>query len=231
MPRTRSTILALALVLAGGVAWAQPLFELEDDGRTFLYRARPGDHPGRIAQMFGIPSEDVPALLRDNGIRDDTQISSGFVYRVPNAAARALADEVDALRAERGRLADAAADAERRAAAAAREARIDRETAARVSERAARGARLERLWPFLQAALLVLVLAAGGALLVARTAVARQRQAERYAKTLAAELEERRKTGLAERQEAARRILDLEQRVRTLESRAAPARTATTRAT
>src|SRR5262245_36637578 len=98
MSRTRPTILVLALIAAATVARAEPLFELEDGGRTFLYRARPGDHPGRVAEMFGIPVEDVPALLRSNGIKDDTQIGSGFVYRVPNHAARELATQLEAVR-------------------------------------------------------------------------------------------------------------------------------------
>jgi hypothetical protein len=63
MPRIRRTIVALALIAAATVARAEPLFELEAGGQTFLYRARPGDHPGRVAEMFGIPAEGVPALL------------------------------------------------------------------------------------------------------------------------------------------------------------------------
>lgn len=226
MPPTGFLIVALLAV--SGLAHAQPLFELGDGGRTFLYRARPGDHPGRVAQMFGIPSEDVPRLLRDNGIRDDTQISAGFVYRIPNQAARELADEVETLRAERDRLARDAAAATKRAAAVAREARAERDAAAAARARTERSARLEAMWPFMQAALVVLAVVAIGAALLARNAVRRQSQAERYAKTLSAELEDRRKANLAERQESARRILDLEQRIRTLESQVAPHRPATT---
>jgi hypothetical protein len=231
MPCTRPTIVVLALVAAATVARAEPLFELEDGGQTFLYRARPGDHPGRVAEMFGIPADGVPALLKSNGIKDDTQIGSGFVYRVPNFAARALASQLDDLRGERDRLAAEAATSAHRADAAAREARADRDAASAATARAARSQRLERLWPFMQLALVLLAITAAAVFTVARTAVSRQRQADRYAKTLATELEDRRKASMAERQESARHVLDLEQRIRTLESQVAPRRPATTTTT
>ncbi len=224
----RTTIVALALVAAATVARAEPLFELEEDGQTFLYRARPGDHPGRVAEMFRIPIEGIPALLKSNGITDDTTVGSGFVYRLPNVAARELGTQLEGLRSERDRLATEAAAARRRAAAVAREARADRDAAATATARAQRSQRLDSLWPFMQLALVLLVVTAAAAFVVARNAVSRQRQAERYAKTLATELDERRKASMAERQEAARRVLDLEQRIRTLESQVAPRRPATT---
>jgi len=228
MPLARLTIVALALVAAATIARAEPLFELEDGGQTFLYRARPGDHPGRVAEMFGIPTDGVPALLKSNGIKDDTQVGSGFVYRVPNFAARELASQLDGLRSERDRLAADAAAATRRAAAAAREARTDRDAASTAVARAERSQRLESLWPFMQLALVLLAITAAAVFAVARGAVSRQRQAERYAKTLATELEDRRKASMTERQESGRRVLDLEQRIRTLEAQVAPRRPATT---
>ena len=228
MSRTLPTIVALALIAAATVARAEPLFELEDGGQTFLYRARPGDHPGRVAEMFGIPADGVPALLRSNGIKDDTQVGSGFVYRVPNNAARELASQLDELRRERDRLAADAAGATRRTTAIAREARADRDTAVAASARAERSQRLESLWPYMKLALVLLAITAAAAFAVARSGVSRQRQAERYARTLSTELEERRKTSMAERQESARRVLDLEQRIRMLEAQTAPRRPATT---
>ena len=224
----RTTIVALALVAAATVTRAEPLFELEEGGQTFLYRARPGDHPGRVAEMFGIPAEGVPALLKSNGITDATTVGSGFVYRVPNAAARELATQLEGLRSERDRLAKDAAAANERASTAARDASDARDTAADATAHAARSQRLETLWPWMMLALVLLVVLAAGAVTVARGAVSRQRQAERYAKTLATELEERRKASMAERQESARRTLDLEQRIRTLETQLAPRRPATT---
>jgi len=224
----RTTIVALALVAAVTVARAEPLFELEEGGKTFRYRARPGDHPGRVAEMFGIPADDVPALLKSNGIADATAVGSGFVYRVPNVAARELATQLEGLRSERDRLAKEAAAASERASAVASEASDARDAAAAATARAQRSQRLESLWPYMELTLVLLALAAAAAFVVARGAVSRQRQAERYAKTLATELEERRKASMAERQESARRALDLEQRIRTLESQLAPRRPATT---
>ena len=224
----RTTIVVLALVAAVTVARAEPLFELEEGGQTFLYRARPGDHPGRVAEMFGIPVDDVPALLRSNGIKDDTAVGSGFVYRVPNVAARELATQLETLRSERDRFAKEAATSGERASNAAREAKDASDTAADATARAARSQRLETLWPWMVLALVLLVVLAAAAFTVARGAVSRQRQAERYAKTLATELEDRRKASMAERQESARRTLDLEQRIRTLETQLAPRRPATT---
>ena len=53
-------------------------------------------------------------------------------------------------------------------------------------------------------------------------ALRRRAEAERYTRSLANELEEKRKAALAERQESARHILDLEQRIRTLEAKLGP---------
>jgi hypothetical protein len=54
----------------------------------------------------------------------------------------------------------------------------------------------------------------------AMAAIARRRElgATRYARSMAHELEEKRRSGLLERQESARRIVDLEARVRQLEA-------------
>src|ERR1043166_7391093 len=100
MPRRFRSLLpfvALILVAGAGPAFGEPLFALTDDGRTFLYRARPGDIPSAVAEMFGIPSHDIPAFLAANGITDPTRVGAGFTYRIPNAAARALGEQADAL--------------------------------------------------------------------------------------------------------------------------------------
>src|SRR5436309_13631663 len=88
---------AAAFLLAVGSAAAEPLFTLAEDGRTFLYRARPGDHPTAVAEMFGIPSRDLPTFLAANGITDPTRVGAGFTYRIPNTAARVLGEQADAL--------------------------------------------------------------------------------------------------------------------------------------
>ena len=213
---------AAAFLLAVGSAAAEPLFTLSEDGKTFLYRARPGDHPGVVAEMFGIPTRDVPAFLAANGISDATKVAAGFEYRIPNAAARALAERAAALEADNARLKRAAGDekaASERLAHAAEDARAEKALA---ESRATRLAGLERLWPWAKAALTLLLAAAAGAFYTAVAALRRRTEAEGYARSLANDLEEKRKTTLAERQESARHILDLEQRIRTLEAKLGP---------
>src|SRR5213596_576675 len=102
--RKQVRFLAAVFFLTVGSAAAEPLFTLSEDGKTFLYRARPGDHPGGVAEMFGISQRDVPAFLAANGISDATRVGAGFVYRIPNAAARALGDRTATLEAENARL-------------------------------------------------------------------------------------------------------------------------------
>jgi hypothetical protein len=220
--RTLVTLLATTLLLGTRLAAAEALFTLSDGGKTFLYRARPGAHPSAVAEMFGIPPRDVPAFLAANGISDPTRVGAGFVYRVPNAAVSALTEQVTTLGADNARLkrADDEGRAENgRLARAAEEARAARAVA---EERVARDARLERLWPWVQIVLILLLALAAGALYTAVAAMRRRSEAERYARALANELEEKRRATLGERQESARRILDLEQRVRSLEAQLGP---------
>ena len=211
-----------AVLLLAVESGAEPLFTLSEDGKTFLYRARPGDHPGVVAEMFGIPARDLPAFLAANGISDSTKVAAGFEYRIPNAAARALAERAAALEADNARLKRAAGDekaASERLAHAAEDARAEKALA---ESRATRLAGLERLWPWAKAALTLLLAAAAGAFYTAVAALRRRTEAEGYARSLANDLEEKRKTTLAERQESARHILDLEQRIRTLEAKLGP---------
>ena len=225
MPQSRPKrrfFAAAILLLAVGPGAAEPLFTLSEDGKTFLYRARPGDHPGVVAEMFGIPARDLPAFLAANGISDSTKVAAGFEYRIPNAAARALAERAAALEADNARLKRAAGDekaASERLAHAAEDARAEKALA---ESRATRLAGLERLWPWAKAALTLLLAAAAGAFYTAVAALRRRTEAEGYARSLANDLEEKRKTTLAERQESARHILDLEQRIRTLEAKLGP---------
>src|ERR1043166_6635724 len=103
MPQSRPKrrfFAAAILHLAVGSGAAEPLFTLSEDGKTFLYKARPGDHPGIVAEMFGIPARDVPAFLAANHITDPTRVGAGFTYRIPNAAAQGLADRVATLEQE-----------------------------------------------------------------------------------------------------------------------------------
>lgn len=216
------TLLVTALLLGARLAAAERLFTLSDDGKAFLYRARPGDHPAAVAEMFGIPPHDVPAFLAANGIADPTRVGAGFVYHVPNLVVSTLTEQVGTLEAENTRLKLAAAEGRtesERLARAAEEARVARTAA---EERSARAAYLERLWPWAQGTLLVLLALTAGSLYTAVAAMHRRGEAERYARALANELEEKRKAALSERQESARRVLDLEQRVRSLEAQLGP---------
>jgi len=226
MPHARHTLIALLVLcgIAGGrpAIAAEPVFTLSEDGGTFLYRARPGDLPSTVAEMFGIPSQDVPAFLSANGIKDPTRVGTGFVYRIPNAAARALAERKTALEQDNARLGRALADEKERTKTLGRTADEAKAAATDAEERAAHLARMETFWPWLQAALVVLVLVAAGAAYTAFAAMRRQAQSEVYARTLAKDVDEKRKVALAERQESARRILDLENRLRTAEAQLRP---------
>jgi len=220
--RERISLLAAILLFAVGPAAAEPLFTLSEDGKTFLYPARPGDHPGGVAEMFGISQRDVPAFLAANGISDATRVGAGFVYRIPNAAARALAERTATLEAENASLKRIAGEQRAETERLGRAAEEARAESAVAQARAARLERLGRLWPWAKAALALLLAAAGGALYTAAAALRRRTEAERYARSLANELEEKRKAVLAERQESARHVLDLEQHIRTLESKLGP---------
>ena len=220
--RKHVTFLAAVLLLAGASVAAAPLFTLSEDGKTFLYRAGPGDLPGVVAKMFGIAPRDVPAFLAANGISDAKKVGPGFVYHIPNAAARALAERTAVLEAENARLTRAAGDEQAKAERLAREAEDARAEKTLAESRVTRLERLERLWPWVKATLGLLIAAAAGALYTGVAALRRQTAAERYARSLAVELEEKRKAALAERQESARHVLDLEQRIRTLEAALGP---------
>ncbi|TMA39664.1 MAG: hypothetical protein E6J75_08865 [Deltaproteobacteria bacterium] len=199
-----------------------PLFTAEDGGRTFVYHSRPGDRPSGVATMFGIPPNDLPAFLAANGISDPTRVASGFVYHIPNAAARELSDRVGALERDNARLTRALSEAAERSEALTKETRQARESAAAAEARATRLANAERWWLTAQVLIVLLVLALGATVALAVAAVRRQRQAERFARTLAHELEEKRKVALAERQESGRRILELETKQKELESKLGP---------
>jgi hypothetical protein len=224
MPRLHPSlgVLAAALLLTAAPVGADRLFTLSADGTAFLYPARPGDHPTAVALMFGLTEEDIPGFLAANGITDPTRVGAGFVYRIPNRAAEKLAAQVGTLESENLRLTREARESSTHIRSLERETREAHAGAAAAESQAARDSRLESLWPIAQAALVVLLLIATGAVAVATAAVRRHRRADRYARGLALELEEKRRTALAERQESSRRILDLENRVRTLEGQIGP---------
>jgi len=213
---------ASVLFLAGASAAEAPLFTTEDSGRTFVYHSRPGDRPSSVAAMFGISPNDLPGFLAANGISDPTRVSSNFVYRIPNGAARELSDRVTALERDNARLTRALGEAAERGDTLTKEAQRASQTAAAAEARATRLANAERWWLTAQILIVLLVLALAGTLAVTVAALRRQRQAERFARTLAHEGEEKRRTTLAERQESGRRILELESKVKELESKLGP---------
>lgn len=214
----RTSVGLIVLLAAGGPAAGAPLFSLEDGGRTFVYRARPGDHPSGVAEMFGVPQEALDALLTANGIGDPSRIPAGFAYRIPNP----VVVRTEALEAERARLARETVELRSRAETAEREAASARATAAAAETRAEGLAVWAARWPALRALVVFLALGLGAAVAVATAAVRRQQKAIRYAAALAHDLEDKRRAGLAERQESSKRILDLEARVRTLEVQTRP---------
>jgi phage shock protein A len=220
--RILSAVIALSVALAVRAGAADRLFTLSEDGETFLYRARPGDHPTVVAEMFGIAERDLPAFLAANKIDDPTRVGTGFVYRVPNTAAQQLTERAARLERDDTRLRRALAEAKDRVRALEREAHDARATSDSAEARLARLARLEATWPWARALLVLLVLASAGAGMIAFAAMRRQRQAERYARGLATELDDKRRTALAERQESGKRVLDLETRVRALEAQLGP---------
>jgi hypothetical protein len=207
---------ALGFAIVAGAA-SEPAAGITDDGRTFLYRARPGDSPGRIAEMFGVPPAALPANLRD-----PSRIVAGEVYRVPNVAARALAERADAVARENAALQAAAGAAENRALTLAREAEELRATRDAAEARAAQTAHLVTVRPFVELVVVLLGVIAACALHFAYTAFGEQRRAQHYARTLAQELDDKRRAALTERQQAGRRILELESRVRDLETQLGP---------
>jgi hypothetical protein len=194
-------------------AHAEPLVELTDGGRTFVYTARPGDSPGGVASAFGLPSEALPAFLAANGIKDDTAVPRGFRYRIPNP----VVAETDALVAKQASLQQ---DAD---AARARVAELERTLTGlreNIDFTAAQRRRLETLELRWSVATWIVTLLIVGVLVAIGFTVAamrKERQAERWARGLANEAEEKRRTGLVERQHAARRVVELEARVRELE--------------
>ena len=215
-------VVAVGSVLSVRALAADRLFMLSDDGQTFLYRARPGDQPGAVAEMFGIHPDGVPAFLASNGITDPTKVGTGFTYRIPNAALRALSQRASALETDNARLTKELHDLKESVGGITRERDEARSASAESEGRAARLARIQTLWPLLQAAIVLLTLVAGALAGVALAALRRRAQADRYARGLATELDDRRKVTMAERQESARHVLDLENRIRTLEAQLAP---------
>src|SRR5215470_8330960 len=206
--RPHISALLTACIALGAVvrAAAAPLFTLSEDGRSFLYHSRPGENPGTVAEMFGIPAKDIGAFLAANGIHDPTRVGSDFVYRIPNPVATAA----EAAVADNARLTREATEAAKRVAALERETAETRAAQAAAEARASRLDSFEWWWPIAKAAVVLLALAAAGACALAVAALRRQQRAHQFVRNLTRELEERKRVALAERQEGARRVIELE---------------------
>ena len=216
MPHREFKIVRLLLPLllsSAGTAFAAPPFELGDGGQTFVYRAQPGESPSVVAKSFGVPDERIGAFLMANGIKDPTRVPLGFEYRVPNP----LSPQVSALSGQVAELKRTVADRTERTTELERSVAQLTTQAKVAADKEARLQTLERRWPVALTALVVALLGIAGALWTARLALKRLDLVERRASALAHELEDRRRTVLAERQEAGHRILELENRVRQLE--------------
>jgi len=204
---------AAALVAAGAAMAAAPPVELTDEGRTIVYRLQAGDTPADIARAFGLDEAALAALLEAHGASDWRRVRAGATWRIPNPLAARL-----------DRLAAQVADAEaRRDAAEGRAATLVAELAtarAAVTMDAAqreRLARVETWWRGAVATGAVLGLGLLAALAFLGRAQRGAQRAVRWARGLTTELEERRRAVLAERQQAARRLVELEERVRRFE--------------
>jgi len=129
---------AVALLTAGFTvtgAGAEPGVALRDDGRTIVYRARPGDTATGVAQALGVPLDVLLAGQGIQGIRDGSRVPVDFEYRVANP----LAARVDAAERRSG-------DLERRLVAAeSRVAETERELAGVQRAEALRADQLQRL--------------------------------------------------------------------------------------
>ena len=222
MPQLVRALVVLAMVSASDAAWAERLFRLDEGGQTFVYKARPGDHPTAVAEMFGLAEHDVAGFLAANGISDATRVPPGFEYKIPNRAVQDLGRRATRLETKLKRVARDLAREKGRNRELLRAADATRDSVAAAESRAQHLARIATLWPWAKAALLLLVLALAGAFVLAQNAMKRQAQSERFARNLARELDEKRQSAMSERQESARRTVDLEQRVRALEAQLGP---------
>jgi len=217
--RTRGLgIPAMVLVFStfAGVTNAADI-ALTDEGRTIVYTSRKWETPASVAEKFGVAPEDVPAFLEANGITRTTNLKDPIKYRVPNPLVR------------REQRAEERATTAEHELAVARERTSDLEGRVETSAgqvRTAEAARahlvtIERYWPLLRVVAALLAIALIGVGWFAFSLTMRLQGSQKQVRVLIDELEDKRHGNLAERQESARKILTLENRVRELEGGAA----------
>jgi hypothetical protein len=211
-----SAVLLLSLGSMVARAAVEPGIALRDDGRFIIYRARPGDTATAIAKAMGVAREELDAMLAAQGIRDPDRVPVGFEYRIENP----LVTRVDAAERRAAQLREQLVASEHRAAEAEpRPAPAHQAEPVRADLQ--RLAQLEGRWRLAFWAIVGLSLALACAGALAAVAHRRMRGAMHFARSMANELDEKRRNALAERQQSARRIVDLEDRVRQLEAHAA----------
>ena len=215
--------LGLALLTSTGFTATalavEPTLALTEDGYAFVYKSRPGDQPGSVAAMFGIAPRDMPAFFAANGITDPTHVGIGHVYRIPNPLAQRAAQA----EAQAQAFARDVASLKTRTEQLGHELDGARTAAADAEQRVAHLARYERLWPLVSIVGILLVISAAALGWLAYGAVRKTQTIEQRAHVLADELDEKRRQTLADRQQSAKRILDLETKLRTVEQHAAVA--------
>lgn len=209
-----------AALFVVATAFAAPPVELADEGRTIVYRLQPGDTPADLARAFGLDQAALARLLEVHGASDWRNVRAGSTWKIPNPLAGPLEAATDRIAgAEAGRAAAEARVAALAGELAAAQAAVTMDAAAR--------ARLEDLERS-RSRVVATVVALATAFLVSLGFLVRAQQragrAVRWARGLAAELEERRRAVLTERQQAARKLVELEERLRRYELAEAAAR-------
>jgi hypothetical protein len=209
--RTAGSIIVAMLSVSWLAAHAEatPGVELTDGGRTIVYRVQAGDSVAGVAQALGVPVAQVESQMTAQGVRDGG-LPAGLELRVANP----LAVRADAAETR-------ASDLARRLAAvdAAGDHAVRPREQPSVDQRLAQ---LEGRWQLAFWAIVALALGLAVAGALAAIARRRERGATRYARSMAQELEDKRRSTLEERQQSARRIVELEDRVRQLETQRRP---------
>jgi len=214
MSRLVTVPVFVVVVLAGVlVSPAAAQLELDDEGRTLVYRMQTGDAPLAAAARLGLAPDEARALLAEQGVRDATRVAPGFALRVPNP----LAVEVDRLRSEAAEGTRSLAETAARASRLEREVEALRASAVFSETQRARLGTLERHWALATTALIGMALALAASVMVTTVALRLRARSLAYADELARDLESKRALHLVERQRSGRELIALEERVRELE--------------
>lgn len=203
------TTLALAL-LSSGNATALPNIDVLANGRVITYRTQPGDTPAAVAAQLGVPPDELRDFLSAAGISDPTRVPAGFTYRLPHPAVAQL----DAALANNGALLSTITALESDAATTTYALETARAEALRNADAVAIAARLTARNRLAVGALLGALLLAVAAVVATNKVVQQERVTAKQLQELMRDLENKRQAWLLERQQSARRILNLETELR-----------------